>query len=96
MIRASYEGTVIAESDKTIFLEENHYFPKDSVDNSFLLESDHHTTCPWKGLAYYYHIQGDKLSENAAWYYPEPKEAAKKITGYIAFDTRFVTVEEVK
>jgi uncharacterized protein (DUF427 family) len=96
MIRATYEGKEIAKSDKTIFLEGNHYFPKAAVEKSFLKESDHHTTCPWKGLAYYYHIQGDELSENAAWYYPEPKDAAKEITDYIAFDTRYVNVEEVK
>ena len=66
--------------------EGNHYFPPDSVNREYLRESDYHTTCPWKGLASYYDVVVDgKANKNAAWYYPAPKEAAKHITGYVAF-----------
>lgn len=85
-MKAIWNGQVIAESDQTILLEGNHYFPAESVRQEFLLPSDTHTTCPWKGIASYYHIQvGDQINRDAAWYYPEPKEAAKQIKGHIAF-----------
>jgi len=85
-MKAIWNGVVIAESDETIVIEGNHYFPPGSVDGKFLVESSTHTTCPWKGFASYYSVKiGDKLNEDAAWYYPEPKEAAKEIKGYIAF-----------
>ncbi|MCX8061648.1 MAG: DUF427 domain-containing protein [Anaerolineales bacterium] len=85
-MKAIWNGQVIAESDQTILLEGNHYFPAKSVRQEFLLPSDTHTTCPWKGVASYYHIQvGDQINRDAAWYYPEPSEAAKQIKDHIAF-----------
>ena len=85
-MRATWKDKTIAESDKTIVIERNHYFPPDSVNKEFLTESDTHTTCPWKGLASYYNIKvGEDVNEDAAWYYPEPKEAAKQIANYVAF-----------
>lgn len=85
-MKAIWNGQVIADSDQTVLLEGNHYFPAESVRQEFLLPSDTHTTCPWKGIASYYHIKvGDQINRDAAWYYPEPKEAAKQIKGYIAF-----------
>jgi uncharacterized protein (DUF427 family) len=94
MPRALYQGTVIAESNETILLEGNHYFPPQAVKQEYLVPSNHRTICPWKGEASYYHVQvGDKRSENAAWSYLHPKEAAKHIAGYIAF-WKDVTVKE--
>lgn len=85
-MKAVWKGRVIAESDNTVVVENNHYFPADSVNHEFLIESNHHTTCPWKGLASYKSIQVDgETNENAAWYYPEPKDAAKEIQGHFAF-----------
>lgn len=86
MARAIWNGVVIAESDATILLEGNHYFPPDSVRREYLRESSTHTVCPWKGTASYYDVVvGDKVNPDAAWYYPEPKEAARQIAGYVAF-----------
>ncbi len=85
-MRAQWEGTVIAESDDTVVVEGNHYFPADSVHMEYFIPSDTHTTCPWKGEASYYTVVVDgKENPDAAWYYPEPKEAAKEIKDYIAF-----------
>lgn len=85
-MKATWNGAVIAQSDKTIVIENNHYFPPDSVDQAYLQESTHRSTCPWKGEGHYYHVVVDgKTNRNAAWTYPAPKEAAKEITGYIAF-----------
>jgi len=85
---------VIAESDRTIVVEGNHYFPPDSVGNDHLLASDTHTTCPWKGQASYYSVQvGDKVNRDAAWYYPTPKQAAASIADYVAF-WRGVSIEQ--
>jgi uncharacterized protein (DUF427 family) len=93
IMKAIWNGAVLAESDETIIVEGNHYFPPDSVNREYLRESDYHTTCPWKGLASYYDVVvDDKVNKNAAWYYPAPKEAAKHITGYVAF-WRGVAVE---
>lgn len=85
-MKAIYAGKVIAESSDTIYLEGNHYFPPDSVSKEFLESSDHHTHCPWKGEASYYTVtvNGDS-SQNAAWYYPEPFEAASQIKDHVAF-----------
>jgi len=86
MRSAQWNGAVIAQSDETIEIEGNHYFPPDSVDSKFLQSSDTHSTCPRKGLASYYDIEVDgKINKDAAWYYPEPKEAANEIKGYVAF-----------
>jgi uncharacterized protein (DUF427 family) len=85
-MKATFENKIIAESDETIVVEDNHYFPPDSVTREYLRKSDHHSTCPWKGEAHYYDVVVDgKEAKNAAWYYPQPKEAAKEITGYVAF-----------
>lgn len=85
-MQAIWNGQVIAESDKTIIVEGNHYFPPESVKQEFLQPTEHHTVCSWKGLASYYTIAIDgKENQNAAWYYPEPKKAAQNITNYIAF-----------
>lgn len=85
-MKAIWNGQVIAESDQTISLEGNYYFPAEAVRREFLEPSDTHTTCPWKGVASYYHVKVDnQINRDAAWYYPEPSEAAKQIKGYIAF-----------
>ena len=86
MPKATWNGAVIAESDRTVQLEGNHYFPLDDVHQQYLRESDSRSTCPWKGEASYYNVLvSDQVNKDAAWYYPEPKEAAKKIKNYVAF-----------
>jgi len=85
-MKAIWKDTVVADSDKTIVVEGNHYFPPESVKREYFRSSDKHSTCPWKGIASYYHIQvGDQVNQDAAWYYPEPKEAVKSIENYVAF-----------
>lgn len=85
-MKAIWGNQIIAESDKTIEIEDNQYFPPDSIKKEYFLPSDRHSTCHWKGEASYYHVKvGEEVNENAAWYYPEPKDAAKEIKGYIAF-----------
>jgi len=94
MAKAIWNGKVLAESSNTESVEGNQYFPADSVNREYLKESDHHTECPWKGTASYYHIDVDgKINENGAWYYPAPKDAAAHIAGYVAF-WKGVEVEE--
>ena len=86
MVKASWNGTVLAESDETIIVEGNHYFPPSSIHEEYLVENDNHTVCSWKGVASYYDVQVEgKTNRNAAWYYPEPQPAVEKITGYVAF-----------
>ena len=83
---ASWSGTEFARSDNTVVVEGNHYFPPEDVDAAALLPSDTHSHCPWKGEASYYSVQaGDAVNRDAAWYYPEPKDAAAQIKGRIAF-----------
>ncbi len=95
MIRATWNGTVIAESDDTVIVEGNHYFPLASVDPTLIRPTDTHTVCPWKGTASYYDIAVDgETNADAAWYYPTPKPAANEITGRVAF-WRGVVVESV-
>jgi uncharacterized protein (DUF427 family) len=85
-MRAIWNGTVIAESDDTVVVENNHYFPADSVLEGVLRPSDTHSVCPWKGTASYYSLEVDgQTNPDAVWYYPEPKDAAKNITGRVAF-----------
>ncbi|WP_345949384.1 MULTISPECIES: DUF427 domain-containing protein [unclassified Mucilaginibacter] len=85
-MKAVWNNHVIAESDQTIVIENNHYFPKESVNSDFLQSSDTHTTCPWKGLASYYTLEVEgQQNKDAAWYYPEPKSAAAEIKDYVAF-----------
>jgi uncharacterized protein (DUF427 family) len=84
--RATWNGEVLAESDETIVVEGNHYFPADSVKRDLLNDSDTHTHCPWKGDASYYSVAaGGGINEDAAWYYPEPFDAAEPIRDYVAF-----------
>ena len=86
MVKAMWHDKALAESDETIEVEGNQYFPPDAVKQEFLRESVTHSTCPWKGVASYYDVVvDDAVNKDAAWYYPEPKEAAKKIAGYVAF-----------
>ena len=86
MAKAILNGTVIAESDATEIVEGNHYFPPDSVKMEFLTPSDTESVCLWKGTAKYYTVSADgRKSVDAAWYYPEAKEAAKRFEGYVAF-----------
>lgn len=85
-MKAIYKGQVIAESDQAIVIEGNHYFPPDSVKQQFISPSTLHTTCPWKGVASYYHVVVDGYeNKDAAWFYPQASEKAKSIEGYIAF-----------
>ena len=86
LMKALWNNQVIAESNDTVVVENNHYFPKSSVNAEYLKESNTHSTCPWKGLASYYTIEVDgKQNPDAAWYYPEPKEAAANIKDHVAF-----------
>ena len=93
MAKATWNGAVIAESDNTVMVEGNHYFPPDSINADLLEPSAKHTSCPWKGEASYYSLNVDgNVNADAAWYYPTPKDAAKEIKGHVAF-WRGVTVE---
>jgi len=85
-VKAIWNGTVLAQSDETIVVEGNHYFPPDALNREYFQESSKHTACPWKGKASYYDVvvNGD-ANRDAAWYYPEPKPAAAQIKGYVAF-----------
>ena len=85
-MKAIWKNQLLAESDSTIVLEGNHYFPIESVNKDHLKPSKYHTTCPWKGEASYYDIEVDgEVNKNAAWYYPEPSKAASQIKGHVAF-----------
>lgn len=85
-MRAIWRNTVIAESDDTVVVEGNHYFPPDSIQREYFRPSSTHTTCPWKGVASYYDIiVGDAVNKDAAWYYPKVKDAAENIKGRVAF-----------
>ena len=93
MARAIWKGAVLAESDATIVVEGNHYFPPDSLDRTHFRPSASHTICGWKGTASYYDVAvGDAVNHDAAWYYPQTKDEAKAIEGYVAF-WRGVTIE---
>ena len=85
-MKAVWNDTVLAESDNTVVVENNHYFPPESIRREYFKESDSHTVCPWKGQASYYtlNINGE-TNADAAWYYPETSNAAKSIEGYVAF-----------
>ncbi len=85
-MKASWNGAVIAESDDTVIVEGNHYFPESALKREFVSESSHTSHCPWKGTAHYYSLTvSGKTNENAVWYYPEPKEAAHQIRRRVAF-----------
>ncbi|MBD2104443.1 DUF427 domain-containing protein [Leptolyngbya sp. FACHB-261] len=86
MAKATWNGVVVAESDRFEVVENNYYFPPDAIKSEYFKPSNTHTTCPWKGVASYYTIEVDgKANPDAAWYYPTAKTAAKNIEGYIAF-----------
>ncbi|AFZ37502.1 protein of unknown function DUF427 [Stanieria cyanosphaera PCC 7437] len=86
MPKAIWNGAILAESDRTLVVERNQYFPPDSINQEYFRQSNTHTTCPWKGEASYYTIVVDgQENKDAAWYYPQAKEKAKHIEGYIAF-----------
>jgi uncharacterized protein (DUF427 family) len=94
MARATWNGAVIAESDDIVMVEGNAYFPAGAVDARYLRPSTTHSHCPWKGEASYYTVEVDgRANADAAWYYPEPKEAAAQIRDRVAF-WHGVTVEE--
>lgn len=85
-MRAVWKDKVLAESDETVVVEGNHYFPADSIRREHFRESQSHTTCPWKGVASYYDVVVDgETNRDAAWFYPEPKDAAREIKGRVAF-----------
>lgn len=85
-MKAIWNGEIIAESSETKVVEGNHYFPPESIKKEFYHKSDYQTKCFWKGTSDYYSLDvNGKKNENAAWYYPNPSEAAKEIKNYIAF-----------
>ena len=85
-MKAIWKETVLAESDQTVVVEGNHYFPPDTLKTEYFKPSETHTVCPWKGTASYYDIVvNGQVNKDAAWYYPQTKEAAKNIENYVAF-----------
>lgn len=86
MTKAIWNDVVVAESNATIIVEGNHYFPPESIQPDYFINSDTHSSCFWKGQASYYHIKvNDEINQDAAWYYPEPKAKADNIKSYVAF-----------
>ena len=85
-MKATWNGAVVAESDDTVLVEGNHYFPESALNRSFVTFSNHRTTCPWKGEAKYLSLLvNGELNADAAWYYPDPKPEAENIRGRVAF-----------
>ena len=85
-MKAIWENVILAESNATIVVEGNHYFPPDSINKNYFKDSNTQSSCPWKGLASYYNIVVDgKVNQDAAWYYPDQKSAAGNIRNYVAF-----------
>ncbi|CAD5269570.1 MULTISPECIES: DUF427 domain-containing protein [unclassified Imperialibacter] len=85
-MKAIWNGQVIAESNDTIVIENNHYFPANTIKSEFFKASNTHTVCPWKGTASYYTLEvGGEQNKDAAWYYPKASELARNIEGYVAF-----------
>jgi uncharacterized protein (DUF427 family) len=85
-MKAIWNGTVIAESDDTVVVEGDHYFPESSLKREYVTFSNHRSSCPWKGQACYYSLMVDgDMNPNAVWYFPEPSEAASEIKGRVAF-----------
>ena len=85
-MKAVWNGTVLAESDDTVVVEGNHYFPPESIKKEYFQASDATTICPWKGKASYYDVVVDgQVNRSAAWYYPSPNRAANQIKDHIAF-----------
>ncbi|MGJ8683598.1 MAG: DUF427 domain-containing protein [Nonlabens sp.] len=93
-MKAIWNNQVIAESNETKVIENNHYFPPSSIKKEYYKESNTQTNCPWKGIASYYTLEVDgSQNKDAAWYYPDTKHAAKEIEGYVAF-WKGVTISE--
>jgi uncharacterized protein (DUF427 family) len=85
-VKAIWNGVVLAQSDRTEVVEGNHYFPPEAIERSYFAPSKTHSVCPWKGTASYYTLVVDgKQNPDAAWFYPQPKDEAKNIEGYVAF-----------
>ena len=85
-MKATWNDTVIAESNDTVLVEGNHYFPESTLNKAFITFSNHKTTCAWKGTANYYSLLvNGEMNTDAAWYYPNPKPEAENIRGYVAF-----------
>lgn len=85
-MQAVWNDTVLAESDETIVVEGNHYFPREAVNWDYFQKSSTQSVCPWKGTASYYHVEVDNIqNRDAAWTYPDTSEEAKHIEGYVAF-----------
>jgi len=85
-MKAIWNGATLAESDETVVVEGNHYFPADAINKEFFRASETHTVCGWKGTANYYDVVVDgNINSDAAWYYPTPKDDAKEIENYVAF-----------
>jgi len=85
-MKATWNGAVLAESNETVVVEGNHYFPPEAMDKQYFKASDTHTICPWKGEASYYNVVvNGETNKDAAWYYPETKPEANNIKGYVAF-----------
>ena len=85
-MKATWNGKIMAESDDTVLVEGNHYFPESSLNRNYVTFSNHSTTCPWKGKANYYSLLVDgELNTDAAWYYADPKPEAEEIRGRVAF-----------
>ena len=86
MIRAVWNGAVLAEASETVRLEGNHYFPVSSLNREYFSDSATTSVCPWKGTAHYYSVRvGDEVNPDAAWYYPQPSAKAGQITDHVAF-----------
>jgi len=86
LVKAVWKGAVLAESPRTEIVEGNHYFPADTIREQYFKPSSSHTICPWKGTASYYTVEvNGERNPDAAWYYPQTKDAAANITGYVAF-----------
>jgi len=95
MATATFNGQVVAESDATIVVEGNHYFPPDSINRDYFLEHDRTSVCGWKGTANYYTVSVDgESAEAAAWYYASPKEKAAEIVNYVAFYPAVTVTEQ--
>lgn len=85
-MKAVWNDVTLAESDETVVVEGNHYFPANSINQEYFTESSTHTGCPWKGTASYYNVVANgETNKDAAWFYPAPKDAAKEIAGHVAF-----------
>ncbi|MBM3940315.1 MAG: DUF427 domain-containing protein [SAR202 cluster bacterium] len=95
MVKATVDGVVVAESEQTVVVEGNHYFPPEAVKWEHFTENTNHTVCPWKGVASYYDVRANgKQLESAAWTYPEPSRAATRIGKYVAFYKHMVKIEQ--